>query len=476
MIITETRLASTTASSDAFTVHRLLGADILSHPAVSIIEFNPVAPTFIRKALDLVIQKEARLSGRRRVPGPSVLAKLGEVGDVRSAIGSLEFLCVRAQDGDDWGGRVAANAKKGSNAKTAMTKMEMESLETITQRENSLGLFHAVGKVVYNKRDDFALLTTEDPTREAPVQPPNHLQQYDRLRLPQTSVDQLMDETGTDAETFIAALHENYVMSCEGSALVDTLDGCLDALSDGDLLGSSRDGRNGVSSPTSYGATTESLRRNEIAFQIVVRGLLFALPDPVKRSLHPMGVPGRRGGRSDSHKMFYPVSLRLSRQMEEMEHSIDQCHRRLMTATAAKNKPVNEGGRLLKFTGTNKKHDDSREHEQDEPFRTNLNCTNAELVLERLPYITKIEQANPSSGHLRDLENITQFHGIDVPGDEASEDEGIEETAYSMGKSSTLPAIQRVGTEVQKEAFKGVVPVDVEVEKLYLSDDDIEDS
>ena len=488
MIITETRLTSATASSDTFTVHRLLGSDILNHPAVTVIEFNPVATTFIRKALDLVILKEARHSGRRRVPGPSVLRTLCEVGDVRSAIGTLEFLCVRAQDSDDWGGRVVANAKRGANATTSLTKMEKDSLEIVAQRENSLGLFHAVGKVVYNKRDGF---TAAESTMELPVHPPDHLQDNKRSRVPQTSVDQLIDETGTDTETFIAALHENYVMSCEGPGFADTLDGCLGALSDGDLLGS-RSGRSrGTGVSTSCGTASESLRQDEIAFQLVVRGLLFALPDPVKRSSHPTDVSGRRGGKGDSHKMFYPVSMRLFRQMEEMEHSLDQWHKRLKNATATRSQPISEGSPLFESNRPTKHNHPAameralpREHKQDEPVPTSLNCTKAELILERLPYITKIERANPASGHLRELEDLTQFHGIDVPDDDTSDEENVADALLvgawtGDGAAHTIPmsmqVIQKSGKEAGKEAFKGVIPVEEEVEKLYLTDDDIED-
>ena len=48
-----------------------------------------------------------------------------------------------------------------------------------------------------------------------------------------------MDETGTDIDTFIAALHENYLPSCEASSNEESLDalaGCIDGLSDSDLL------------------------------------------------------------------------------------------------------------------------------------------------------------------------------------------------------------------------------------------------
>ena len=103
MIISETLLTTTSASADSFTAHRLLGPEILQHPGVGTIEFNAIAPTLLTKALELVAQKESRKSGRRKTPGPLVLRRLGEIGDIRSAIGSLEFLCLRGDIDGDWG-------------------------------------------------------------------------------------------------------------------------------------------------------------------------------------------------------------------------------------------------------------------------------------------------------------------------------------------------------------------------------------
>ena len=121
---------------------------------MGVIEFNAIAPTLLAKGLELIVQKESRKSGRRKTPGPLVLKRLGEIGDVRSAIGSLEFLCLRGDVDGDWGAKVTfSKAKKGSK-ETSLTKMEEDSLELITRREATLGIFHAVGKVVYNKRED----------------------------------------------------------------------------------------------------------------------------------------------------------------------------------------------------------------------------------------------------------------------------------------------------------------------------------
>jgi cell cycle checkpoint protein len=68
-------------------------------------------------------------------------------GDVRSALNALEFACAPAAGtgvgaGKGKGGR---RAKKGAGGARAM-------LEAVTRREQSLVLFHLLGKILYNKR------------------------------------------------------------------------------------------------------------------------------------------------------------------------------------------------------------------------------------------------------------------------------------------------------------------------------------
>ena len=435
MIITETSTDGMTSASESFTAHRLLGPEILNHPGTSIIDFNPVAPTLLAKALELVIQKEARQSGRRRIPGLSVLKKLGEVGDIRSAISSLEFLCLRGGDGDDWGGRVANKSKKGANS--ALTKMEKESLELLSQREASLGLFHAVGKVVYNKRE-------EPHPANRPSQPPDHLPQHARLKTSEVSVDRLMDETGTDPRTFIAALHENYVLSCESDDFSDTLNGCIDAISDSDMLIPGRAGLSSSSRGPYQGTAADALRQDEIAFQTAVRGLLFALPYPVKRSSHPV----KGGGKNDAHKMFYPTSMRLGRQMEEIEALVEGWSDRSRTVPNS----IDASDEGLAITRTH--------------------STSAELILEKLPYLTKIQRGHAHGSLSVDLEKITQFNGVHASTDEPLEEDDLVMNARSDKAIMPPPPLPlRRG----KESHEVKKPLDEDIGKLYLSDDDIED-
>ena len=430
LIITETHQAATISANDSFTAHRLLGPDILTHPSTTVIEFNPVAATLLTKALELVIHKEARHSGRRRIPGPAVLKKLAEVGDVRSAIGSLEFLCLRANDGDDWGGRVASRGKKSASA---LTNMERASLEMVTQREASLGIFHAVGKVVYNKRDEPTAVDHRSQT-------PEHLRQYVREMVSQVSIDDLLNETGTDISTFIAALHENYILSCESpSSFTNAFNGCIDALSDTDLLSLDK----GVISNGFGRGSSDSLRQDEFAFHIAVRGLLFTLPYPVKRRALDRG-------KGNAFKMAWPTSLRVGRRREEVEGLVEAWGERQRVSASLTGEPK----------AADLSPSDVREQTHREPFRINISSSKDELLLERLPYAAKI------SPRQNQLEIITKFGGIDKPTDDVPDEDG-EDSARNKSWTNN-----KRNTEVAEVG----IPTEAGTKKLYLSDDDIEDN
>lgn len=472
MVITET--VQSTASNDSLTAHRLLGPDILHHPSLSVIEFNPIAPTYLSKALDLVIQKEARQSGRRRIPGHSVLKMLSEVGDVRSAIASLEFLCLRGDNADDWGGTVAARNKRGANKPSVLTRMETESLESLTQREASLGIFHSAGKVVYNKRNPVNILVGESIT-----QPPDHLSQHARPDVPQVSVDKLINETGTDPRTFIAALHENYVLSCEGATFTDSFNDCIDALSDSDLLCSDWVGRSGstglrggMGRSNHQGAALDTLRQDEICFHLAVRGLLFALPSPVTRRAptSSASINGTKAARPDVYKMYYPASLRLSRQMEEVESLIDHWATRNMSAGLVSTTLVDP--HHSEYTGSAAAAVAAPsgivaawnicmlETTAESSSRTGgISATKSELVLETLPYVAKIQKSKKSTSDLYPvvdyLEKVTQFQGTRALEDGELFDTDLD-SSLKMGENDIHFAFPTVG-------------------KLYLSDDDIED-
>lgn len=64
-------------------------------------------------------------------------------GDIRSAIMALQFACTL-------GGNSATKRRKGRDLDAATI------LESVTRREQSLVLFHLLGKLLYNKRMSLA--------------------------------------------------------------------------------------------------------------------------------------------------------------------------------------------------------------------------------------------------------------------------------------------------------------------------------
>ncbi|CZS88519.1 related to cell cycle checkpoint protein RAD17 [Rhynchosporium agropyri] len=499
MIISETLLTTTSASADSFTAHRLLGPEILRHPGVAVIEFNAIAPTFLAKALELVVQKESRKSGRRKTPGPQVLKTLGEIGDIRSAIGSLEFLCLRGDVDGDWGAKIAFGKAKKASKDTALTKMEKESLELVTRREASLGIFHAVGKVVYNRRDE---TVPEFPADEDTEKLPSFMSNQSRPHRSQIKVDELIDETGTDTQTFVAALHENYLLSCNAPptsfefSTLDHVSGCIDCLSDSDLLCSSWDGSfNASGFGGGYGGKGtggDIMRQDEISFQIAVRGIIFSLPFPVKRTAPPAG--GLRSGKGrDAFKMFYPTSLKLWRMKEELESTIDLWVSKLMKGEDHQLSAVTAGAAAFarpkagtveswKSPGPQANHSGKASSKDAEiaPLLSTGTSARKEMLLDRLPYMVTIARAKKSASStfaIREMEKVTTFHGIGGPTDDVPDeaDEAVtvgEEWATDKPGESKSPRTKALVIRGRDSSNRLSLQQEL---NLVLSDDDIED-
>jgi cell cycle checkpoint protein len=530
MVISETLLTTTSASADSFTAHRLLGPEILRHPGTGVIEFNPVAPTFLTKALELVVQKEARKSGRRRTPGPLVLQRLGEIGDIRNAISSLEFLCVKGDNEADWGSKVAfTKPRRGSKDVPALTKGEQDSLELISQREATLGIFHAVGKVVYNKRGDFP---ADSPEAAAEILP-DYMSHLARPKRSEVAVDSLIDEIGTDTHTFISALHENYALSCEQTSPLDPnssldyINGCLDYLSESDLLYPSWDvffGGKGFGGGGYSGKDSGShiLRQDEMAFQVAVRGLLFALPSPVKRQTHPT-----TGRNADAYKMFYPTYLKLWRTKEELEGLVDMWATKMLKGedggpgpppgqqqaqqglgrdgSAAFRKAGGGGvgsngvvvGSVSQVPVVAKlgSKSDGQSHAPPPPLLSLGNAARQELLLERLPYMAQIARRKRcafGTMRVRDLDKIVSFQGIGSlgAGEDEGEDGADEESGSGAGVAEAWatdkpteegsPRKRRgLGAILSGRAGRGRNEMEevpsLPMQSLVISDDDIED-
>ncbi|KAJ5159231.1 uncharacterized protein N7500_008882 [Penicillium coprophilum] len=452
IIVSETLLGSASSISDNLTVHRLLGPMIYNHPGTTILDFNSIAPTFMHKALRSVLDKEARNSRRVQIPGPGVIDSISEIGDIRSAISSLEFLCLKGDDMGRWGGSVTKT--KRARGEVALTAMEKESLKMITQREASLGMFHAVGKIVYNKRMDPSLI--EGDVEILPP-PPDYLHHHARPKASQVLVNDLVDETGTDISTFISALHENYIPSCDGDNFTDYLNDCIDALSDSDILSADRRPGQGTRAgigtgiPT-FGSGVDVLRQEEMSFQVAARGLLFALPYPVKRRV---GSGTGRSRAGDAYKMFYPASLRLWREAEEVDGLIDSWSLRLLDPFRQQHLS-REGSDLTgvsswknlqvgRSTSTNSGNKD------ESPGVVTMIPRN-DLLLHQLPYMAAIRHQDPDCWQLDKITIICSTENL--------RNDGLDDMEESPAQRMKQPS----------NVLEGLPE-----EKLILSDDDIVD-
>ncbi|PHH89155.1 hypothetical protein CDD83_6587 [Cordyceps sp. RAO-2017] len=490
LVISETLLTTTSAAADSLTAHRLLGPEILRHPGVTVIEFNSIAPSLLAKALELIVQKEARKSGRRRTPGPLVLKRLGEIGDIRNAISSLEFLCLKGDQDADWGAKVAfTKLKRGARDAIGLTEGETESLESISQREASLGIFHAVGKVVYNKRDE------APPSGDTVESLPPYLAHCARPKRSQVSVDSLIDETGTDTGTFISALHENYILSCEStgpmdlSTPMDYVNDCIEYLSLSDLLCPSRDvffgGGGGRLHSFGRDSSSHQLRQDEMMFQVAVRGMLFSLPHPVKRKTSTMA----KG--SDAFKMFYPASLKLWKSKEEIEGLIEVWSSKLLKGEEQlPSKSLTEGANAFRrphaATGVSswmerqqqqqataqKAGEPSGNAAESSPLLSLGNTARGELLLDRLPYMAQMARCRKTGIRLRDLEKVVSFRGVAVADEEEwdVDDDGPSGEAWATDKPSEEASPRKKSAGIKAGAVSGML-----AQKLVLSDDDIED-
>ncbi|KAI0998274.1 hypothetical protein K3495_g9922 [Podosphaera aphanis] len=485
LIVSETLLTTSTASADSFTAHRLLGPTLLQHPGVGVIGFNPIAPTLLAKALQVILQKEARSSGEKKVPGPSLLKKFGEVGDIRSAVGCLEFLCLHGfTDGALSAKLPFSKDTKGRNS-VEQKPIEIGNLDLITRREASLGIFHAVAKVVYNRRDEQAskVLVNNDAEKL-----PNYMSHHSRPKRSIVSVNELVDETGTDTQTFIAALHENYLLSCEAApscfefSSLDHVNGSIDALSDSDLLGTSW---HDFSNWNKVGNTGESNFRNEISFQVAVRGILFSLPHPVTR-IPPAAAGLRMGKVREAHYMFYPTSLKLWKMKEENESIIDICVKHHLkehlwqtsVSTGAASLIKSKSGKIEKQNSTTLRSNDS--NTRIGSLLSTGNSARKEMLLERLPYMAQIiksRRGEYSNAMKKNIEKVTTFTGIgrseDLHENYPTTENIGENWATDEPDDKKRGRKQTIALEVNSTT--GGLAIMQSREKLVLSDDDIED-
>lgn len=115
--------------------------------------FNPIAPTLMKRALQTMLTKHFKDMSHKQSgiqPSKEIMDIIVESsnGDIRSAIMALQFASISNHRGSFSSvGRARIKSKKSSGAMGGRVL-----LEAVTRREQSLALFHLIGKLLYNKR------------------------------------------------------------------------------------------------------------------------------------------------------------------------------------------------------------------------------------------------------------------------------------------------------------------------------------
>ncbi|KAF8650709.1 hypothetical protein AX16_005082 [Volvariella volvacea WC 439] len=248
-------------------IRTVLPKSLLNGPYATAIGFNPIAPTLMKRALQTIVNTQ--FAGRSGAPSKEILDAVVESsnGDIRSALMALQFACI----GDD--------SKSGGRRKKST--MSTAVLEVVTRREQSLALFHLIGKVLYNKRKGdppSASMSAKAKQKEQeldalikdPPKLPLHLQEHER-RASRVDVDSLYTDSSIDSSLFSLYIQQNYPQFC------NEVDEC------GDIA-------EWLSWVDSNGGEAW-YQGNPYRFHIVAMGTLHSLPSPVARRSQTVTKP-----------------------------------------------------------------------------------------------------------------------------------------------------------------------------------------
>ncbi|KIY34336.1 cell cycle checkpoint protein [Cryptococcus gattii E566] len=270
-------------------VVNIIGQDVKNGPC-----FIPVAPTFILKALNRVISLNPLPPAQRPTKATLQLIAQSSNGDLRSAINSLQLLCGGRKHGDkDRVGKkrkereeeVVSGSKGRGKGRGSMggrgAKLDVGSelravLDAVTRKEQSLHLFHALGKVFYNKRlgdpderkdeDQEVLSAIRQLPPDDPL--PGHLSGYTR-RKALVQMEDFIPSIPIDSSSFALWIHQTFPSFCTD---VEQVAEGMDYLCLADVMRTDDDIWH--SSPQSIA----------YALYLTIRGIHIALPSPVIRN------------------------------------------------------------------------------------------------------------------------------------------------------------------------------------------------
>lgn len=259
-------------NKDVIDTRAMIPNDILDGPYCITIHFNPIAKSFLKKHLNLILDKHAQMNSFMKPHDEALDIIINSChGDIRSAINTLQIISTKssALPGSlDVNTSSNNSRKRKSKALNESTRNDVENtLNVIARREVSLNLFHSLGKVLYNKRHGTDENNDCNCDKMIPTIPlPEHLKHLQRERS-HVNPTALFTDIPVDVETYLLYLSHNYTSFTKD---------CDDAFDIADCLSWSDQCYN-----YSLGETRQL---SSMMFEYVVRRTLHSLPSPsIKR-------------------------------------------------------------------------------------------------------------------------------------------------------------------------------------------------
>ncbi|NXM00069.1 RAD17 protein, partial [Tyrannus savana] len=192
----------------------LFPTEILEELCICIISFKPVAPTNMMKVLNRISAAEAGMNREKNHALDRASLELlcrGCSGDIRSAINSLQFSSRKdcSLEKEFWSRKKRSSTIKCEEAavskerkKSKCDTSEDQEIQAIGGKDASIFLFHALGKIIYCKRE---------PVSEAEFpQLPAHLSEFHRDTL-LIQPEDIVEKSHMSGAMFNLYLHQNYV-------------------------------------------------------------------------------------------------------------------------------------------------------------------------------------------------------------------------------------------------------------------------
>jgi len=308
---------------------------------VATISFNPITALNTAKVLRNVLKKESQVSGSTFFSEGRIVAIAEQSGgDLRNAINSLQFACTGVKPVQQK--RVvkqpaAKKQRRGTtgNAKTKKKEARVteEDVDTVAfmLRDTSLGLFHGLGKLLYNKRLPLvpaAGATEEDGSSQAPAPTPATststgtaaaalistadtevvpcLDWLQRRPMDGFNPDDVLTASCLEATSVNAFLHENLPHFIHDSEIFDVAM-CLGQLSTSDVLSSVGKRRRNDSLNAGDDAPGGTTIADACAAMVAARGVCFWNTHPAPRQWQPLKAPAlftvQRGVAANSEQL-----------------------------------------------------------------------------------------------------------------------------------------------------------------------------